>query len=134
MMAVFCGVTALAGHLWPVYLDFKGGKGVATAAGIVFALNWMAGAIAFAVWLLVFLPARYVSLASVAAAAALPFAHFFTRARFWQAGMHWPVTIFCVVAALVVIVKHRDNLARLKRGEEKKFNFRKDPAAVAEPK
>ncbi|MBI2900883.1 MAG: glycerol-3-phosphate acyltransferase, partial [Planctomycetes bacterium] len=68
MMAVFCGVTALGGHLWPVYLGFKGGKGVATAAGILFALNWLAGLAALAVWVAVFVPFRYVSLSSIAAA------------------------------------------------------------------
>jgi len=121
-LAVFCGVAALAGHLWPVYLDFKGGKGVATAAGILFAVNWMAGLIALGVWLVVFLPFRYVSLASMAAAVALPVAQVFTGPRLWK-GQTLPVTVFCVAAALLVLYKHRDNLRRLKRGEEKRFYF-----------
>ena len=124
MMAVFCGVTALAGHIWPVYLNFRGGKGVATAAGVIFALNWMAGVIAFGVWLLFFLASRYVSLASVAAAIALPIGHVFTGRRFWGEQL-LPVTIFCFAAALLVVVRHRDNLKRLLKGEEKRFHFRK---------
>lgn len=123
MMAVFCGVAALAGHLWPVYLDFKGGKGVATAAGIIFALNWIAGLAALAAWVLIFLPFRFVSLASIAAAVALPVVQFVTAHLFWR-DRHWPVTIFCALAAVLVIWRHRDNLKRLARGEEKPFQFR----------
>lgn len=130
MMAVFCGVTALGGHLWPIYLRFKGGKGVATAAGILFAMNWMAGLIAFGVWLLVFVPFRYVSLASIAASLVLPIAQYFTgsRPQFWG-HMHWPVTVFCAMAAVIVILRHQDNMKRLLRGEEKKFGFRKEETA-----
>ncbi len=128
MMAVFCGVAALAGHLWPVYLDFKGGKGVATAAGIVFALNWMAGLAALAAWLVVFLPFRYVSLASVSAAVVLPLVQFVTRESLWRE-RHWPVTVFCTFAAFLVVYRHRDNLRRLMKGEEKKFHFRREGSA-----
>ncbi len=124
MMAVFCGVAALSGHVWPVYLNFRGGKGVATAAGVIFALDWMAGGIAFGVWFLVFLATRYVSLASVVAALALPVAQLFTGERFWRDHV-LPVTIFCFTAALLVVFRHRDNLRRLFRGEEKRFHFRK---------
>lgn len=130
MMAVFCGVAALAGHLWPIYLHFKGGKGVATAAGILFALNWVAGLIALGVWLLVFLPFRYISLASIAGALVLPVAVYFTRDQFWK-HMHWPVTVFCAMAAVIVVLRHQDNVKRLLRGEEKKFRFRKDESVAS---
>lgn len=131
MMAVFCGVAALVGHVWPVYLDFKGGKGVATAAGVIFALNWMAGGIVLGVWLLFFLASRYVSLASVAAAIALPVAQIFTGKRSWGDQVI-PVTIFCFAAALLVVVRHRENLGRLVRGKEKRFHFRKEVEIPAE--
>lgn len=97
---------------------------MATAAGILFALNWIAGAGAFAVWLIVFLLFRYVSLASVAAAVALPFAQLLTGPLIWK----WqtpPVTVFCFAAALLVVLRHRENLRRLRNGEEKKFHFSK---------
>lgn len=122
MMAVFCGVTAMSGHLWPVYLSFRGGKGVATGAGVIFALNWMAALIAFGVWLAVFLATRYVSLGSVVAAAAMAVAQFATGPRIWK-DLTLPVNVFCVVAALVIVWTHRENLGRLLRGEEKKFYF-----------
>ena len=127
-MAVFCGVAALMGHLKPVYLDFKGGKGVATAAGVIFALNWIAGLIVLGVWLLVFLPFRYVSLASIAAAITLPVAQYFTGARFWG-DLVLPVHASCIVAAFLVVMRHRENIQRLRNGEEKKISFSKGRSA-----
>ena len=115
-MAVFCGVTALAGHMWPVYLGFKGGKGVATGAGVIFALNWMAGLAAVGTWLLVFLVTRYVSLGSMLGAVAMATAQVLT-------GPDIAATIFCIALAVLVIVRHHENIRRLMRGEEKKFYF-----------
>ncbi len=113
--------------MWPVFLDFKGGKGVATLAGILFALNWMAALIGLGVWVLVFAPFRYVSLASIVAAAAMPVAHHFTEVRFrgrW--GATWVITVFLAASALLVVWRHRENLRRLMRGAEARFG-RKEP-------
>lgn len=108
--------------MWPVFLDFKGGKGVATLGGILFALNWMAALIGLGVWALVFAPFRYVSLASVVAAAAVPVAHHLTEGRFrGQWGATWVITIFLAAAALLVIWRHRENFRRLMMGTEKRF-------------
>ena len=120
-LAVFCGLCSMVGHMWPVWLGFRGGKGVATVGGILFALNWIAALAAAGVWILVFLPFRYVSLGSVVAALALPFANHFTaphlKAR-WESP--WPVTIFLGIAAVLVIWRHKANLARLVAGTEKR--------------
>jgi glycerol-3-phosphate acyltransferase PlsY len=111
-----CGVAALAGHLFPVYLHFKGGKGVATGAGVVFALSWSAGAVAVGAWLLVFLATRYVSLASVLAALALPLAQLLlSPSRPLAREVH--LALFVGIAATVVW-RHSGNLQRLFRGEE----------------
>jgi glycerol-3-phosphate acyltransferase PlsY len=126
-LAVLCGLCAAAGHMWPVFLDFKGGKGVATTAGILFALNWVAALIGLGVWAAVFAAFRYVSLASVVASLAVPVAHHFTERRFrecWRAT--WVITIFLGVAAALVVWRHRDNLRRLAAGTEKRFG-RKEP-------
>lgn len=125
-LAVFCGLAALAGHLWPVFLDFKGGKGVATVGGILFAMNWMAALIAMGVWVVVFLACRYVSVGSVVAAVAVPVAHHFTGHHFkarWEAP--WIITIFLAVASALVILRHRANMKRLVEGTEKRFSFKK---------
>ena len=119
-LAVLYGLFATLGHMWPVYLGFKGGKGVATVAGIIFAMNWMAALITVAVWILVFLPFRYVSLGSLAAAVALPIAQHFTARRLPGSGQ-WIVTVFFAVASLLVILRHGSNLKRLLAGTETKF-------------
>ena len=124
MMAIFCGVTALAGHMWPVYLGFKGGKGVATGVGIIFALNWMAGLIALGAFILVFLVTRYVSVGSMLGAVAMAIAQVFTGPEIWKKES-LPVTIFCVAVAVLVIIRHHENIRRLMKGEEKKFHFSK---------
>jgi len=121
MLSVFCALLALVGHLWPVYLGFRGGKGVATMGGILFAMNWMAALIACAVWVVVFIPFRYVSLGSVVAALSLPVAHHFTAQYMPRWKMPWIITIFLAVAGILVIVRHKANLKRLLEGTEKRF-------------
>ena len=129
MLAVTCGLLALLGHMWPVTIGFRGGKGVATIGGIVFALNWMAALIALGVWVVVVLASRYVSLGSVVGAVALPAAHHFTRQHFEpRAKGQWVVTVFLAIAAALVVLRHRANLGRLLDGTEKKLG-RKEPAA-----
>ena len=123
-LAVFCGLLALVGHMWPIYLGFRGGKGVATIGGILFAMNWAAALVACAVWVIVFLPFRYVSLGSVVAAVSLPVAQHFTwrvvEGR-WRGEAPWVMTVFLGVAGLLVIVRHKANLKRLIEGTEKRF-------------
>jgi glycerol-3-phosphate acyltransferase PlsY len=124
VLAVFCGGAAILGHLFPVYLRLKGGKGVATGAGVVFAMNWMAGLAALGVWLVVFIAFRYISLASIVSALPLAVVQHLTADRFthrWTTP--WPITIFLAIVTIVIIVRHADNIRRLLRGEEKKFYF-----------
>lgn len=127
MLAVACGLGALVGHMWPVFLDFRGGKGVATMGGVLFAMNWMAALIAMAVWVAVFIPFRYVSLGSVVASVSLPFANHFTS-RYFEARWKLPaaITAFLAVAAALVIYRHKANLRRLLAGTEKKFGAPKE--------
>lgn len=119
-LAAFLALVAMAGHLFPVYLGFKGGKGVATGAGVVFALNWAAGLACIAVFGLVFLATRTVSLGSVVGALALPVAHVLTATiAGWAAGPpKWILTAVLALFSLVVIWRHRENLRRWRRGEE----------------
>ena len=108
------GFAAFFGHLYPLYLRFRGGKGVATAAGIFFAMAPIATAIALGVWLLVFLPWRIVSIASLAAALAFPIA-------LVAFGGPLPYLI-CACAVLgFILYKHRGNIERLFRRTERRI-------------
>ena len=118
---------ALLGHCFPVWLKFKGGKGVATAAGVFLVLSPLAFVGAIVLFLLVVIFWRYVSLGSVSAAAAMPLLIYFL----W-APHHAPplsVTLGALAAALLIIFKHRTNLQRLLEGAEPKFSFSKNKDA-----
>ncbi|MDR2506487.1 MAG: glycerol-3-phosphate 1-O-acyltransferase PlsY [Candidatus Accumulibacter sp.] len=108
-------VAVFLGHLFPLFLKFKGGKGVATAAGILLAIDPWMGLAALGGWLAVMLAWRYVSLASVAAALAAP-----VYAFFFQKAYVLPVALI----AVALIVKHRQNLERLKNGTEPRFGIK----------
>ncbi|MDX9866972.1 MAG: glycerol-3-phosphate acyltransferase [Kiritimatiellia bacterium] len=120
-LAVFCGVLTVVGHNWTCFLRFRGGKGVAASAGLVLGLAPQAVGIALAVWLAVFLAARMVSAASVAAAVTL------AAAVWWPLRLHaahgfWFPAVLTALAA-VAVWKHRSNLARIRNGTEARFTF-----------
>jgi len=104
-------LAAFLGHIFPVYLKFKGGKGVATMFGVMIPWSPWAAAIAFAVWLLALRLGRYVSLASILAGLSLPFAA-------WGLGSSAPCIGTCVVLALLMILRHIGNIRRLLDGSE----------------
>jgi acyl phosphate:glycerol-3-phosphate acyltransferase len=118
---MLAGVTALVGHCFPVWLKFKGGKGVAPALGIFLALAPLAAVCDLTVFILVVLVWRYVSLGSVSAAAAMPLLVYFL----WAPGHAPPlvITFGTLFAAALVIFKHDANLQRLVDGTEPKFSF-----------
>ena len=111
-------VCAVAGHVLPPWLGFRGGKGVATALGTVFALSWPAGAMAAAVWLAVAATTRISSLASLATAAALPVA-------LWFVARDPAYVQATILAALLVAARHRGNIRRLLRGEEPRIGSKR---------
>lgn len=118
--ALLVGVAAILGHVFPLFLRFKGGKGVATAAGVFVAVAPMATGAAWLAWLLVFLATRYVSLASLVAALVLPLACFALPAVPPPVGgdVARPVQVAALLVGLLIIVRHRANIGRLVRGEE----------------
>lgn len=123
---ILVSLTALAavlGHIFPVYLKFKGGKGVSTAAGAVMALNPLSVVIAAAVWVLTFFASRYVSLASIAAAVALPLAAWLLI--FAGVPMSLPAGILLIFFAVLTIWRHRSNIQRLLNGTESRFEKKK---------
>jgi glycerol-3-phosphate acyltransferase PlsY len=124
LWALAYGVAAILGHVKPIFLLWKGGgKGVATASGVFLALAFVPMLIAEVAWISVFYFTRYVSLASLVGAAVLPIA-ILALYREPQA----PVFIASVIIALFVFWTHRENIKRLRRGEEHKF-VKKESAA-----
>src|SRR2546423_9084253 len=124
LWALVYGAAAILGHVKPIFLLGRGGgKGVATATGVFLALAFVPMLIAFAVWVVVFSTSRYVSLASLVGAGALPIA---IVALYRQPGA--PVFIASLIIAAFVFWTHRANIARLRRGEEHRF-VKKETAA-----
>jgi glycerol-3-phosphate acyltransferase PlsY len=112
--AAWTGLAVCCGHVFSVFLKFKGGKGVATALGVFLALAPLAVAIAVALFACVMFVWRYVSLGSILAAAVMPFAvHFLRGGR--------TVTLVTLIIAMIVIIRHQENITRLLAGTENKF-------------
>jgi acyl phosphate:glycerol-3-phosphate acyltransferase len=121
----FAGVFAVVGHMFPVWLRFHGGKGVATSLGVFALLAPFATLGSLAVFLLVVLVWRYVSLASVAAAASFPF--FAWLSLRGSRRDSWPCILPIVVVSCLVITKHHQNIARLVAGSESRLG-KKSPS------
>jgi acyl phosphate:glycerol-3-phosphate acyltransferase len=115
--ALIAAAGVVLGHLFPVWLGFMGGKGVATAGGVILALAWPVGLCAVAVWLVLAIAFRYSSLAALCAAASAPIAAWFLTDP--------PRTAVIALIAVLVIARHHTNIARLLRGEESKIKLSK---------
>ena len=107
-------VAAIVGHSFSVFIKFRGGKGVAVTIGGLLAIMWAAILVALVLWVVVFYSTRYVSLASIAMALALPVA----AAFFYPMGVH---TYIAIAIAVVIVVRHRSNIVRLIKGTENRF-------------
>lgn len=126
LLSVLAGAGAILGHNYTCWLKFKGGKGVATSAGVLAVITPVALLLATAVWVIVFVVGRYVSLASISAALALPFLVWLTKGNSF-------LTAFAVLMAAVVIYAHRSNIKRLVNGTEHRFGRNKALDAAEEP-
>jgi acyl phosphate:glycerol-3-phosphate acyltransferase len=117
---VLAAGAAVLGHLAPVWLHFKGGKGVAVAGGALIGLMPLASAILVGGWIVVVAVTRYVSVASILAAAA------FTPLA-WALGYGWQYIVFAAVVSALVLVRHRANMRRLATGKELRIDLRRGP-------
>ncbi len=114
-----CALAAFSGHVWPVFFRFKGGKGVATAAGVLFGVDPWLGLATMATWLIVAFFSRYSSLAAVAAAVFAP-AYYLLGAKVVWSGA--PVIALSIgVMSAVLLYRHKDNIARLIAGKESRI-------------
>jgi acyl phosphate:glycerol-3-phosphate acyltransferase len=120
------GLAAFLGHLWPVYFHFQGGKGVATAAGVLFGIDPWLGAATLATWLIIAFFLRYSSLASIVAAVFAPF----YQLLIWGAG---PIALAILAMSLLLVWRHRANIARLFAGTESRLGTPRAPSHGAVP-
>jgi glycerol-3-phosphate acyltransferase PlsY len=119
------GFAAFIGHLYPVFFQFKGGKGVATAAGVLLGINWVLGLATLATWLIVAFFSRYSSLAAIAAAVFAPFYYLLGDRTAWYVDKGILVAMFAISALLVY--RHRENINKLIKGTESKLGASKQP-------
>lgn len=119
-LRVASGCMAILGHNWPVFIGFKGGKGVATSAGVLLAIAWQALGLGLLCWLAVFLASGYVSAASITAALVIPAYAWLTRG-----GGDMLIPMALTAFGATAIARHGKNISRLVKGEENRFDFRK---------
>lgn len=112
IIGMFCALAVFCGHIWPCVYGFKGGKGVATAFGAILAINWTLAVITFLIVAIGLAASRRMSAGSLLGAVSFPISCWFLENDFFYVG---------AVMALIVIIKHRANIARLIRGEEPKM-------------
>ncbi len=117
-VAILSGMAAVAGHIFNPFLQFRGGKGVATSLGVLLALSHQLALSAAAVWIIAVFVTRYVSVASIAAALASPFLMF-------SLGLPTPWVLGGIVVSIAIIARHRENILRLMHGEENRFSRKK---------
>ena len=114
LASILIGVACISGHIWTVFLKFKGGKGVATTSGVMLAIAPKVFLIALIVWVIIFLLFRYVSLASITAAISLPIASLVMNKAF-------PLVLFSITICFIGTYKHKSNISRILKGEEKRL-------------
>ncbi len=112
---VAIGLSTLIGHIWPVWLNWRGGKAVATGLGIFLGLSWQVGVSTLGVFIIMIAFFRIVSLASVSAALSLPLIMFLS---FKTSGISLPFLLISLLAMTLVIWRHRENIIRLMKGKE----------------
>jgi glycerol-3-phosphate acyltransferase PlsY len=121
---ILAGVAAVLGHNYTCWLKFKGGKGVATSAGVFFALAPLAAGVALAAWIFVFALSRYASVASIVAAIAL-------SGAVWLTENNLILKLVTTALGLLAIIKHKENIKRLLNGTERRFGKKSEAQEVA---
>lgn len=124
---LLAGLGCELGHIFPVFYGFRGGKGILSGGTLVLLLNWRVAAVAWALFLLLWLTTRYVSLASITATCSAPITVYFVY------GHNWLYTSLCLAVAALVVWCHRENIQRLLHGTEKKFKWHVNPTEGKDP-
>lgn len=124
---LLAGLGCELGHIFPVFYGLRGGKGILSGGTLVLLLNWRVAAVAWALFLLLWLTTRYVSLASITATCSAPITVYFVY------GHNWLYTGLCLAVAALVVWCHRENIQRLLHGTEKKFKWHVNPMEGKDP-
>ena len=124
---LLAGLGCELGHIFPVFYGLRGGKGILSGGTLVLLLNWRVAAVAWALFLLLWLTTRYVSLASITATGSAPITVYFVY------GHNWLYTGLCLAVAALVVWCHRENIQRLLHGTEKKFKWHVNPTEGKDP-
>lgn len=117
-LKILCGILAVIGHIFPIYANFNGGKGVATSLGVILGIHPYAALICIILFLILFMASNYVSLGAIVASISFPLSiHFIFKNE------NLVLTIFSIVLASVVVILHHNNIKRLLNGTENKMSL-----------
>jgi len=119
---IFAGLFAVLGHMFPLYAGFKGGKGVLTACGMLYAIEPISISLAFSLFFIILFTTRYVSLASILSTFSYPVFLIILRYGFGMDGIDGSLIVISSIVALTIIVKHRSNIERLRNGTESRIS------------
>jgi glycerol-3-phosphate acyltransferase PlsY len=113
---ILVGTVAVLGHIFPIYLKFKGGKGVATSLAVLLALNPIIGLVGLLAWIIVFIFTKISSISSLSSALMITGFAFYSHTLFEE-------ILFCVFLTTVIFIRHRENISRILKGKETRFKF-----------
>ena len=123
LLTQIAGLSVVIGHAFPIFFEFRGGKGVATSIGVLIVLNWQIGLICLVYGIIMIILTRMVSLGSITAAILFPVLTIFIRSHYIAYGFNY--IIFGVIMACFVLFNHRTNIKRLNEGTENRISFKK---------
>ena len=126
LLVQLAGILVIVGHTFPVFFGFKGGKGVATALGVLLITNWQIGLICLIFGLVIIVITQMVSVGSIGAAILFPVLTLFMGAHFIVEATGIKYFIFSLLVAVFVIFNHRENIKRIMNGTENKLSFKKE--------
>ena len=117
-LGILCGIAAVLGHVYPIYYNFKGGKGAGTLVGILIGLYPLGLLISFLIWLIILVLSGYVGLSTILAGISFPIIVYYQN---FMGGLGSPIGQFGIVMALFLIFTHRSNIVRMINGDENRF-------------
>lgn len=127
ILVQLAAIFVVVGHTYPIFFKFKGGKGVATALGVILIVNWEVGLICLVYALILIVLSRMVSIGSIATSILYPILIVFTNSNYIIGGeqAHFNYVIFALIMAIIIVFNHRENIKRLAQGTENKLSFKK---------